>query len=89
MRVENNINLYGLSAAFHIIKSWDITGEYHWKTDTINDELEHGALLSINKHLTNNFKLGVGYNFSGFDSNLANDDDYNARGVFVNLVGKL
>lgn len=88
-RVESDIDLYGLSASYHIIKEWDVTGEYHWKTDTQNDELEHGALLSVNKHLSDNFKVGVGYNFSGFDSNLANDDDYDAQGVFINLVGKI
>ncbi|KOO15731.1 hypothetical protein AKJ18_06170 [Vibrio xuii] len=87
--VESNINLYGVSASYHVIKEWDVTGEYHWKTDTLNDELEHGALLSVNKHLSDNFKVGIGYNFSGFDSNLANDDDYDAKGVFINLVGKI
>ena len=87
--VESNINLYGISTSYHVIKEWDVTGEYHWKTDTLNDELEHGALLSVNKHLSDNFKVGVGYNFSGFDSNLANDDDYDASGVFINLVGKI
>ncbi|TFH92577.1 hypothetical protein [Vibrio ouci] len=87
--VESNINLYGLSASYHVIKEWDVTGEYHWKTDTLNDELEHGALISVNKHLSDNFKVGIGYNFSGFDSNLANDDDYDANGVFINLVGKI
>ena len=87
--VESNINLYGVSASYHVMKEWDVTGEYHWKTDTLNDELEHGALISVNKHLSDNFKIGVGYNFSGFDSNLANDDDYDAQGVFINLVGKI
>lgn len=87
--VESNINLYGLSTSYHVIKEWDVTGEYHWKTDTLNDELEHGALLSVNKHLSDNFKVGIGYNFSGFDGNLANDDDYDAKGVFINLVGKI
>jgi predicted porin len=87
--VESNINLYGVSASYHIIKEWDVTGEYHWKTDTQNDELEQGALISVNKHLSDNFKVGVGYNFSGFDGNLANDDDYDAQGVFINLVGKI
>ncbi|MGY3571266.1 hypothetical protein [Vibrio paucivorans] len=87
--VESNINLYGVNASYHIMKNWDVTGEYHWKTDTLNEELEHGALLSFNKHLSDNFKVGVGYNFSGFDSNLANDDDYDATGFFLNLVGKI
>lgn len=33
--------------------------------------------------------MGIGYNFSAFDSDLTNDDDYDASGVFINLVGKI
>lgn len=87
--VNSQIYLTGLSASYRIMKNWDVTTQYHWKVDTINDELEHGALLSFNKYLTENFKMGVGYNFSNFDDNLTNDDDYNARGVFINLIGKI
>lgn len=87
--VKSDIDLYGLSASYRVMKEWDVTGEYHWKTDTLNDELEHGALVSVNKHIGNNFKVGIGYNFSAFDSDLTNDDDYDAQGVFINLVGKL
>jgi hypothetical protein len=35
-----------------------------------------------------NIKLGVGFNFTDFSDNLT-DLDYNSRGVFVNLVGKM
>ncbi|CAK1992600.1 hypothetical protein [Vibrio crassostreae] len=87
--VKSDIDLYGLSASYRVMKEWDITGEYHWKTDTLNDELEHGALVSVNKHIGDNFKMGIGYNFSAFDSDLTNDDDYDASGVFINLVGKI
>ncbi|PMG16217.1 hypothetical protein BCU98_13965 [Vibrio splendidus] len=87
--VKSDIDLYGLSASYRVMKEWDVTGEYHWKTDTLNDELEHGALVSVNKHIGENFKMGIGYNFSAFDSDLTNDDDYDASGVFINLVGKI
>lgn len=87
--VNSQIYLTGLSASYRIMKNWDVTGEYHWKVDTQNDELEEGALLSFNKYVTENFKIGVGYNFSNFDDNLTNDDDYNASGVFINLIGKI
>ncbi|WP_456295541.1 hypothetical protein M1D72_03180 [Vibrio sp. AK197] len=86
---KSDINLYAISTSYSVMKNWDVTGEYHWKTDTINDQLEHGAVVSFNKHVTDNFKVGIGYNFSGFDNNLANRDDYDAQGVFVNVVGKL
>lgn len=87
--VDSKISLYGLNASYRVMKDWDVTCEYHLKRDSTYDELEQGALVSVNKHLGDNFKVGVGYNFSGFDGNLANDDDYDASGVFINLVGKL
>ncbi len=87
--VNSEIYLAGLSASYRIIKGWDVMGQYHWKVDTQYDEVEDGALLSFNKYLSNNFKVGVGYNFSRFDDNLTNDDDYDASGWFINLVGKL
>ncbi|MBL4831168.1 MAG: hypothetical protein JKY55_14950 [Aliivibrio sp.] len=89
VNVNNDIYLTGLSASYYVMKDWDLTGEYHWKVDRAYDQLEHGALLSVNKHLTDNFKIGIGYNFSAFEDDLVHEDDYNARGVFVNLVGKI
>ena len=87
--VHSNIYLTGLSASYRIMKDWDVTSEYHWKVDTIYDETEEGLLLSFNKHITDNFKMGVGYNFSSFDDDLTNDDDYDAEGLFINLIGKI
>ncbi|WP_094751845.1 hypothetical protein [Psychromonas sp. CD1] len=87
--VNSHIYLVGLSASYRIMKDWDVSGEYHWKVDTINNELEQGALVSFNKYISANFKIGVGYNFSAFDDNLTNDDDYDAQGVFINLIGKI
>ncbi len=51
--------------------------------------VEDGALVSFNKYVSDNFKIGVGYNFSRFDDNLTNDDDYDAQGLFINLIGKI
>ncbi|AGH80909.1 hypothetical protein PCNPT3_04835 [Psychromonas sp. CNPT3] len=87
--VNSQIYLVGLSASYRIMKDWDISTEYHWKGDTLNEELEQGALISFNKYISANFKVGVGYNFSAFDDNLTNDDDYDAQGVFLNLIGKI
>ncbi len=87
--VNSEIYLAGLSASYRIMKGWDITGQYHWKVDTQYEEMEDGALVSFNKYISDNFKIGLGYNFSRFDDNLTNDDDYDAHGLFVNLIGKI
>ncbi|AQS38508.1 hypothetical protein Sps_03378 [Shewanella psychrophila] len=59
------------------------------EADDSLDNLEHGALLSLNKHLSDNVKIGVGYNFSSFEDDLVHEDDYDAQGVFINLIGKI
>jgi hypothetical protein len=46
-----------------------------------------GALVGVYRHLGDNFKLGVGYNFTDFSDDLTNLSSKN-RGVFVNAVGK-
>lgn len=87
--VDSEIYLAGISASYRIMKNWDISCQYHWKVDSKYDEMEDGALVSFNKHIGDNFKVGLGYNFSRFDDNLTNDDDYDAQGVFINLIGKI
>ncbi len=87
--LNNEIYLTGISASYRMMKGWDVTGQYHWKVDTEYDEVEDGALLSFNKYISDNFKVGVGYNFSRFDDNLTNDDDYDASGWFINVIGKI
>ena len=89
VNVENDIYLTGLSVSYHVIKDWDITGEYHWKIDREYDQSEEGALVSLNKHLTDNFKIGLGYNYSEFNDDLVHESEYSAKGLFVNLVGKI
>ena len=38
-------------------------------------------------HVNENFKVGLGYNFTDFSDDLT-DLSYRSRGVFVNLLGK-
>jgi hypothetical protein len=47
-----------------------------------------GMLLGMYRHIGNNIKVGVGYNFTDFSDDLT-DLDYNSQGVFVNFVGKI
>ncbi|OQY41277.1 MAG: hypothetical protein B6227_05645 [Fusobacteriia bacterium 4572_74] len=86
-QVRSNIYLTGLKATYHVMHKWDIFGEYHWKVDGYENDLEQGALVAVNRHIGDNFKIGVGYNFSKFNDDLRRDD-YNSQGWFINLVGK-
>ena len=50
-------------------------------------DVRTGALLAVYRHLGNNIKLGVGYNFTDFSDDLT-DLSYTSQGWFVNLVAK-
>jgi len=84
---ESNMALAALRANFHIIKSWDAMVEAHMLT-LENDGTKKGLLVGIYKHLGDNIKMGVGYNFTDFSDDLSKTSDYQAGGWFVNMIGK-
>ena len=72
---------------YHVVKAWDILAEGRILSSTLADDERYGALLGVYRHIGDNAKIGVGYNFSKFSDDLRsfeNDSD----GFFVNLVGK-
>ena len=59
---------------------------WHWLHSSATDTLSNGALVSVGHPVGDNLRLSVGYNFTGFDDDLASED-YDLRGWFLNLVG--
>lgn len=85
--IENDATLLASRLRYHLVFKWDALVQYHWLQSDASDDLSHGALLSLGKHVGENVKFAVGYNFTRFDDNLV-DQDYDVNGWFVNLVGK-
>ncbi len=44
-------------------------------------------MISVDRHIGKNLKVGIGYNFTNFDDDLSNNDG-TSEGWFINLVGK-
>ena len=84
---DSNLDLYAVRLNYEFIKQWYAFGEYHLLRDMKDDSYEHGAIVAVYREVGQNFKVGVGYNFSKFDDDLT-DLDYNAKGWFINLIGK-
>lgn len=84
---DNDAKLTAARLRYHLLFRWDALAEYHWLESDASDDSNHGALLSIGKHVGDNLKFSVGYNFTNFDDSLLNDDA-DVKGWFVNLVGK-
>ncbi|MEZ5870925.1 MAG: TonB-dependent receptor [Nitratireductor sp.] len=74
-------------ADFHIVKEWDILveGRALWLSDP--QQINFGALAGVYRHVGDNMKLGVGYNFGRFSDDLS-DLVMDDQGVFVNVIGK-
>lgn len=72
---------------YHVVKKWDVLAEGRVLSSSLADDKQYGALLGIYRHVGDNAKIGIGYNFSKFSDDLR---DFNADsdGAFINLVGK-
>jgi len=84
---EFGLRLTAVNVRYHMNRKWDALAEYRWLSDTDGDSTRSGALLGLYRHLGDQFKVGVGYNFTDYDDDLRNDG-YDNRGWFLDLIGK-
>jgi flagellar motor protein MotB len=71
---------------WRFLKQWDSLAEVRQLALPDLNQRRRGALAAIYHHITQNLKVGVGYNFTDFSDELT-DLKYNHRGIFVNLIG--
>jgi hypothetical protein len=72
---------------YHIVNEWDAMAEGRALWSPTNGTTDFGFVAAIYRELSDNFKIGIGYNFGDFSddiSHIAHDN----HGVFINLVGK-
>lgn len=70
----------------HIVRNWDILAEGRILYSPGSDTTDYGALLAVYRHIGDNLKIGIGYNFGSFSDDLR-DLTLNDQGIFFNLVG--
>ena len=85
--VNSTAQLGILRADIHIVKKWDALIEGRILDVEEADDRRAGVLAAIYRHVGENTKLGIGYNFTDFSSDLT-DLSFDDSGVFVNLVAK-
>ena len=85
--VDNDAVLSIINARYHLVHNWDVLLEAR-RLDLKDAGIsETGVLGAVYRHIGNNAKLGIGYNFTSFSddlTDLSNNDD----GLFINLVAK-
>jgi len=82
---SSKADLIILRADLHLVREWDLLLEGRRLKVYEADDERMGLLLGIYRHITGNFKIGAGYNFTDFSDNLT-DLSYRSHGWFVNAI---
>ena len=85
--VDSTAQLGILRADIHFIKKWDAVLEGRILDVSAADDRRAGFLGAIYRHVGENAKIGVGYNFTDFSDDLT-DLTFDDSGVFLNLIAK-
>ena len=85
--VSNDAWLAAASLRWHVVSDWDALLEVRQLNLVDAGTSETSALGAVYKHLGDNLKVGVGYNFGSFSDDLT-DLTYDDQGPFINLVAK-
>ncbi|MEL7460609.1 MAG: hypothetical protein AAGJ39_06585 [Pseudomonadota bacterium] len=72
---------------WHVIHKWDALGEVRYLHTAVTGTNETGAVVGAYRHVGNNAKIGLGYEFGNVSDDLT-DIDYTNQGLFVNLIAK-
>ena len=86
--IDNNAELYGVRLEYDVMRTWSGLLEYRFLRDRSTGDLSQGALLGVYRRLGDNLKVGAGYNFSRISDDIA-EDNFDARGWFINIIGKM
>ena len=85
--VTSTAQLAILRADIHVVKKWDMLLEGRILDVEEADDRRAGFLAAIYRHVGENAKIGLGYNFTDFSDDLT-DLSFDDNGVFLNLVAK-
>ncbi|RDZ29770.1 hypothetical protein DX914_09590 [Lysobacter silvisoli] len=83
--LDSRADLVAGQLRYHLIGKWEGLAEYRWLSVKDGGDRK-GWLIGLDRQLGDNFKVGVGYNFTDFSDDLT-DLKYDNKGWFLNLAG--
>lgn len=83
---DTTADFAAIQTRYNLLAKWDALAEYRWLSVDENDSDRAGWLVGVDRHLGDNFRLGIGYNFTSFSDNLT-VLDYDQKGWFLNVTG--
>jgi hypothetical protein len=85
---DSTAHLVVLRADWQFVRHWESMIEWRMLDEVEAQDRRSGFLTAVYRHLGNNVKAGVGYNFTDFSDDLTNLS-YTSQGVFINVIGKI
>ncbi len=85
--VRSSAHLGIVRADLMVVRNWSLLLEGRAMYLPEHGELDFGALAAISRHINDNLRVGVGYNFGRFSDDLR-DLRYDHQGVFLNVTAK-
>ncbi|MDR0665948.1 MAG: hypothetical protein LBF71_00910 [Campylobacteraceae bacterium] len=82
---DSETTFYAGQVRYDLIYDWHALVEYR-VLDVKDGGNKEGYMVGIDKDITKNFRLGIGYNFTDFSDDLR-VLDYKSQGWFLNAVG--
>ena len=83
--VSSAANLYALRADIRLGDNWDVMGEGRLLQSSVIHDRNVGYMTALYRHFGKDLKLGVGYNFTDYSTDLT-DQSYTTHGIFVNML---
>ena len=83
---DSQTTFTAVQARYEVIDKWHAMGEYRWLAVKDGGN-KQGWLVGVDRDITKNFRVGLGYNFTDFKGDLTRVDNYRNRGWFLSMVG--
>lgn len=88
-KISRNFNLDNIQSSSNLdtlTTGWSFLSEYR-SLNTEKDGVKSGFLIGVDKEVTKNVRIGMGYNFTNFSADLT-QLSYKSKGYFINIVSK-
>jgi hypothetical protein len=85
---DNGASLYVLRGDYRFRENWEVLLEGRMLDMPDINETRSGALAAVSRYLGDHLKIGLGYNFTDFSTDLT-DLSYDHKGLFLNVTGTM
>ncbi|MEO8999878.1 MAG: hypothetical protein ABI227_04380 [Rhodanobacter sp.] len=83
--LDSRADFAAAQVRYHLIAKWDALAEYRWLGVRDGGD-KQGWLVGVDREVGENFKIGVGYNFTNFSDDMTHLR-YDNKGWFLNMTG--